>query len=131
MHDSVRARTLVMSVTASARQLHFPSATSLRRWIVITRFVDSKGRDWMVREVKDPNLAMIPPYLLTDPEFARGWLLFESSGEKRRLAPYPDDWIHLSVPQLEESCLHATRLEPLPSSSTFLPVARAAETTRM
>jgi len=94
------------------------------------RFVDSKGRDWSVREVKDPNLAMIPPYLLRDPEFARGWLLFESAGEKRRLAPYPDDWRHLSVRQLEESCLHATRLEPLPSSSTFSPVARAAERTR-
>jgi hypothetical protein len=96
--------------------------------MVITRFVDSKGRDWTVREVKDPNLAMIPPYLLTDPEFARGWLLFESFGEKRRLAPYPDDWLHLSVRQLEDSCLHATRLDPLPSTSTFFPVARAAET---
>ena len=95
----------------------------------MTRFVDSKGRDWFVREVKDPNLAMIPPYLLTDPEFARGWLLFESSDEKRRLAPYPDDWIHFSVRQLEESCLHATRVEPLPATSTFFPVARAAERT--
>lgn len=95
--------------------------------MVITRFVDSKGRDWSVREVKDPNIAMIPPYLLTDPEFARGWLLFESSGEKRRLAPYPDDWRRLSVRQLEDSCLHATRVEPLPSTSTFFPVARAAE----
>jgi hypothetical protein len=95
--------------------------------MVITRFVDSKGRDWVVREVKDPNLAMIPPYLLTDPSFARGWLLFESSGEKRRLAPYPDDWTRLSVRQLEDACLHARRLEPLPSTSTFFPVARAAE----
>ena len=95
------------------------------------QFVDSKGRDWTVREVKDPNLAMIPTYLLTDPEFARGWLLFEGSGEKRRLAPYPDDWRHLSVPQLEESCLHASRIEPVPASSTFSPVARAAETQRV
>jgi hypothetical protein len=117
-----------MSITASARQLHFLDATSWRRWIVITRFVDSNRRSWIVREVKDPNLAMIPPYLLTDPEFARGWLLFESSGEKRRLAPYPDDWMHLSVRQLEDACVHATRLEPLPSTSTFFPVARAAET---
>ena len=98
---------------------------------MITRFVDSKGRDWMVREVNDPNLAMIPPHLLTDPEFARGWLLFESSGDKRRLAPYPDDWIHLPVRQLEECCLHATRLDPVPASSTFSPVARAAETSRV
>lgn len=111
--------------------MHFTNATSLRRWIVIMRFVDSKGRDWSVREVKDPNLAMIPPHLLTDPEFARGWLLFESAGEKRRLAPYPDDWMHLSPPKLEDSCLHASRMEPVPASSTFSPVARAAETSRV
>ena len=98
---------------------------------MVTRFVDSKGRDWTVREVKDPNLAMIPPYLLTDPEFATGWLLFESSGEKRRLAPYPDDWMRLSVRQLEEYCRNARRLEPLPATSTFSPVARAAEMARV
>jgi hypothetical protein len=92
------------------------------------QFVDSKGRDWAVREVNDPNLAMIPPQLLTQPAFASGWLLFETSGEKRRLAPYPDDWTHLSVQQLEESCLHASRVDPVPSSSCFSPVARAAET---
>ncbi len=120
-----------MDLTESARQLHFANATSLRRWIVIMRFVDGKGRDWSVREVKDPNLAMIPPHLLTDPEFARGWLLFESAGEKRRLAPYPDDWMHLSVRQLEECCLHASRVEPVPATSTFSPVARAAEMGRV
>jgi hypothetical protein len=95
------------------------------------QFVDSKGRDWSVREVKDPNLAMIPPHLLTQPAFARGWLLFETDGEKRRLAPYPDDWADLSVPQLEESCLHASRVDPVPSSSCFSPVAKAAETARV
>jgi hypothetical protein len=95
------------------------------------QFVDSKGRDWAVREVKDPNLANIPRHLLTQPEFAEGWLLFETPGEKRRLAPYPDDWTHLSVKQLEESCKHASRVDPVPSSSCFAPVARAAETSRV
>ena len=94
------------------------------------QFVDSKGRDWAVREVNDPNLAMIPPQLLTQPEFARGWLLFESSGEKRRIAPYPDDWSDLSVQQLEEWCRRASRVDPVPASSCFFPVARAAETAR-
>jgi hypothetical protein len=95
------------------------------------QFEDRMGRDWVVREVKDPNLAMIPPQLLTQPEFAGGWLLFESAGEKRRLAPYPDDWAHLSVEQLDEWCLRASRVEPVPTSSCFSPVARAAETSRV
>ena len=67
------------------------------------QFIDSKGRDWVVREVKDPNIAMIPPPL-TQPDFARGWLLFETLGEKRRLAPYPNDWGHLSS--------HSSRIVP-------------------
>jgi hypothetical protein len=101
------------------------------RWTVVVQFVDTVGRDWAVREVKDPNLAMIPSHLLTQPEFGRGWLLFESSGEKRRLAPYPDDWMHLSVQQLEAWCRRASRVDPVPSSSFFSPVARAAETSRV
>jgi hypothetical protein len=98
---------------------------------MVMQFIDSKGRDWIVREVKDPNIAMIPPQLLTQPAFARGWLLFERMGEKRRLAPYPDDWSHLSIAQLEESCRHASRVDPVPSTSCFSPVARAVETSRV
>lgn len=97
---------------------------------MVMQFVDGKGRDWIVREVKDPNLAMIPPQLLTQPAFAGGWLLFETDDEKRRLAPYPDDWTNLSIAQLEEFCLRASRIDPVPSSSCFSPVARAAEMSR-
>jgi hypothetical protein len=95
------------------------------------QYVDAEGRHWVVREVRDPNLAMIPPHLLTRPEFAEGWLLFESEGEKRRLAPYPDDWMTLSVKQLDQWRMRARRIDPVPVSSTFSPVARAAETSRV
>lgn len=94
---------------------------------MVVQFVDSDGRNWAVREVSDPTLAMIPSHLLTRPEFAGGWLLFEAAGEKRRLAPYPDDWARLPITQLEACCRRANRIDPVAASSHFSPVARAAE----
>jgi hypothetical protein len=95
------------------------------------QFVDGEGRSWVVREVSDPTLAMIPPHLLTQPEFASGWLLFETLGEKRRLAPYPDDWARLPVSRLESMLRRATRVDPVAVDSHFSPVARAAEHARL
>jgi hypothetical protein len=38
---------------------------------------------------------------------AAGWLCFESSEEKRRLAPIPESWELLSDPELAELCQQA------------------------
>lgn len=98
---------------------------------MVVQFLDGEGRNWVVREVRDPTLAMIPPHLLAQPEFASGWLLFETSGEKRRLAPYPDEWAQLPVTQLEPLCRRAKRIDPVAVGSHFSPVARAAEHARL
>ena len=47
-------------------------------------------------------------------QWANGWLCFESSSEKRRLAPVPDDWSDLRAEALEKLCDSATptRLPP-------------------
>jgi hypothetical protein len=34
--------------------------------------------------------------------FSHGWLVFESKDEKRRLAPYPDDWVDRSDEELSK-----------------------------
>jgi hypothetical protein len=54
-------------------------------------FTDDAARAWEVREIRqpileDPHLRFLPP------EFAQGWLLFTSDGERRRLAPLPPGW---------------------------------------
>ncbi len=41
-------------------------------------------------------------------EFSRGWLCFESEGEKRRLAPVPPDW-HEAGPDRLSTWLQAAR----------------------
>jgi len=39
-----------------------------------------------------------------DPAFEKGWLCFETDGEKRRLAPIPEGWDAAEVEQLEAWC---------------------------
>jgi hypothetical protein len=48
------------------------------------------------------------------PQWANGWLTFETPGEKRRLAPYPPGWSEFSDEVLAELCLMACAV---PSSS--------------
>jgi hypothetical protein len=37
-------------------------------------------------------------------DFARGWLCFETAGEKRRLSPFPDEWADMTDSELWELC---------------------------
>lgn len=38
------------------------------------------------------------------PNFANGWLCFESDDEKRRLAPVPENWENADADELEALC---------------------------
>ena len=54
---------------------------------------DAAGVTWRVREVKPQPLSAAQRRVLARPEYEHGWLLFENPrGEKRRFAPYPEDW---------------------------------------
>lgn len=53
--------------------------------MALREFTDESGRAWCAWETR-PTSAQIRP------EFADGWLTFESGTEKRRLAPVPDGW---------------------------------------
>lgn len=60
-------------------------------------FTDSTGVEWRVWEVfpnkgSDKGNAERTRSSLKNTAFANGWLCFESSQEKRRLAPIPDGW---------------------------------------
>jgi hypothetical protein len=43
--------------------------------------------------------------------FSHGWLCFETAGEKRRLAPFPEGWSELTDEGLEELCGAAAKVE--------------------
>ena len=71
-------------------------------------FIDSAGVRWDAWEVRRDHVGSFGfthhPVAL---ELQDGWLCFASSGERRRLAPYPDDWRRLSIDQLAALCARA------------------------
>jgi DNA mismatch repair protein MutH len=60
-------------------------------------FVDSAGVAWRV-------WSTVPARAVLGGTLDQGWLTFESSTERRRLAPVPDGWMEVSVERLELLC---------------------------
>ena len=46
------------------------------------------------------------------PQWANGWLTFETTDEKRRLAPYPPGWSEFSDEVLLQLCAMASTVQP-------------------
>lgn len=53
--------------------------------------------------------------LVLTPGMEQGWLVFESTSEKRRMAPIPDGWDTQPEPDLERLCGQA---HPVPKRTT-------------
>ena len=60
--------------------------------MAVRDFVDEKGMKWRVWPVLRSSIhpkTAAEDYL---GDYGEGWLCFESSNERRRLARFPDDW---------------------------------------
>ncbi len=104
------------------------------------QFRDSRSVDWDVWEVM-PTIAEKPildrrsslradalvsrteEWLLPSAGMSNGWLLFESSAEKRRLVPIPDGWSHISDAELDRLCQRAIPAPRTPAKSVEPPPA--------
>ena len=64
-------------------------------------FFDLRGQRWEVWEVR---LGERGDARTVKPELAEGWLAFESSEEKRRLAPIPGGWTEMPAELLGQLC---------------------------
>lgn len=89
----------------------------------LRQYQDSKGREWKVWDVPprfSPKRSgtdrrsgksahsgperrhlrerrrTVPP-----PEWVHGWICFQGTEEKRRLCPFPPDWEHVGIEELE------------------------------
>ena len=62
------------------------------------------------------------------PSYAGGWLTFESSGERKRLAPIPPEWESASPELLIHWCARASTAYAAPREQ--LPQARSPNSTR-
>ena len=95
------------------------------------RFTDDAGREWLVHEVeRQAGSGARSAYL---PEsWQRGWLLFETETEKRRLAPVPSGWRSLDLVGLQALLERAVQARPSrwadrPPRPRIKPVASAPE----
>lgn len=85
----------------------------------MTNFRDSAGIEWTVVEIAASALTALPRSSLRHPEFKDGWLLFQSEGCRKRLAPYPKSWQEMSPEELEELCGQARPELSRPVSGEF------------
>ncbi|GAC1652263.1 MAG: hypothetical protein NVS4B3_14250 [Gemmatimonadaceae bacterium] len=89
-------------------------------------FRDASGAQWEVRELQSPGLKGMAPSRMSLPDFRDGWLLFAAeSGERRRLAPFPDNWRTLSERELASLAERARRVPKRALREEHLVQARA------
>lgn len=82
----------------------------------VRTFTDDSGVRWTIREIQNPTMPESLAKLLGNDRRRSGWLLFESEvGERRRLAPYPEDWATVSEFEIVRWCAKATRVPPGPA----------------
>jgi hypothetical protein len=80
--------------------------------MAVRDFVDANGLTWRVWPVTPEALrpkTAIEDYL---GEYGEGWLCFESTSERRRLAGYPSHWETLSDEELR-ALLRAAAIVPV------------------
>lgn len=70
-------------------------------------FVDGDGVYWTVREIVPEPRATLHRTLLTRPGYENGWLSFRSTLMACRIAPFPQNWRHISEYELERWCMKA------------------------
>ncbi len=92
-------------------------------WEVLPTIVDKPILDRRSSPRDDAQVNRTEEWLLPSPGMSKGWLLFESPGEKRRLVPIPDGWSELSPMELEYLCDRATPAPRTPARTLEPPPA--------
>ena len=67
------------------------------------QFRDQAGTEWKVSLTPRGSDAVSKEHYLPE-AYREGWLVFESSQEKRRLAPVPSDWESMPIEELVRLC---------------------------
>lgn len=80
--------------------------------MAIREYTDSRRVEWRVWDVAPSQLHPLTRDEQFLEEMHDGWLVFESTREKRRLnAPYPRAWLEFAIPELEELCRKASPVQ--------------------
>lgn len=77
-------------------------------------FRDPEGREWQVWDVvpsRELEASSRRRHYLP-PEMADGWLCFEAADQKRRLTPFPADWVNRDDADIHALCQTAQLVTP-------------------
>lgn len=99
---SMRLRTDRAKEQAAEREAEAGPRTSPAHRV----FDDARGNHWHAFAVKSSTA--IEERRALPEAFRRGWLVFESGDEIRRLAPVPENWEELPVEALRDLCQRAS-----------------------
>jgi hypothetical protein len=72
--------------------------------VAYREFIDNSGTTW---RVWDTHPVAANTLRTVSPNYAGGWLTFESATERRRLAPIPPDWEVAGRQLMADWCVHA------------------------
>ena len=95
--------------------------------MALGRFDDRNGEGWQVWRVV-PGSSVLERSGWMEGEYRNGWLCFESlaTGERRRLAPVPENWESLPSERLELMCRVASPARRS-TPAKGVPVSKALE----
>ena len=90
--------------------------------MALRSFDDRNGEGWQVWRVT-PASSVLERSSWMEGEFRQGWLCFESlsTGERRRLAPVPENWETLPTERLELLCRVASPARRTPENGIRIP----------
>lgn len=99
-----------VGLTMAHREFTDSERTTWMVWEVYPALADRRtsvgDRRGYMRETVDRRTAFNPACV--SPEYAHGWLAFQSGLERRRLVPVPPGWEALDESDLERLCKAAT-----------------------
>ena len=94
--------------------------TRLETRLAYREFADDAGTVWRVWDTHPLAADTLRSVL---PSYATGWLTFESSSERKRLAPIPPDWESASEELLIHWCARASTAYAALGTRTGKPTA--------
>jgi len=81
-------------------------------------FTDSKGIRWLVWSTTPSSGSVLSS------DMQKGWLTFESDGERRRLVPVPRDWEEAAAERME---LYMRAAQPVARSTPIRGIPQTPE----
>lgn len=91
----------------ASREFHDEHGVFWTVWEVVPQMSDRRKRHLGPPGGLERRRMRLGPFASVPADYARGWLAFQSAGDRRRLAPTPEGWEDLPDAELSALCAKA------------------------